>query len=119
MPGFEPAIIGQKVIVMDPNTGNHSNFLSLKHADKSFRPVGVKFDIKGDALYVVSIGKTEIRTDNPVNNETSAGLYPFSTIHAMPWAFANSGIIWKITRENNNNNTAGVTTTLPANINKK
>ncbi|MFL6491479.1 MAG: tyrosine-type recombinase/integrase [Nitrososphaera sp.] len=35
-------------------TGNHSDFLSLKDIDKTFRPVGVKFDLKGDALYVLA-----------------------------------------------------------------
>jgi glucose/arabinose dehydrogenase len=97
MPGIQPSIVGQKVVMLDPNTGNHSDFLSLKSIDKSFRPVGVKFDLKGDALYVVSIGKTEVRTDVPVSNLTSSGLYPFATIHAMPWAFANTGVVWKIT----------------------
>ena len=99
MPGIQPSIVGQKVVRLDPNTGNHSDFLSLKSIDKSFRPVGVKFDLKGDALYVVSIGKTEVRASVPVNNQTSSGLYPFASVHAMPWPYANTGVVWKITHE--------------------
>ncbi len=99
MPGIQPSIVGQKVVRLDPNTGNHSDFLSLKSIDKSFRPVGVKFDLKGDALYVVSIGKTEIRTNVPVNNQTSSGLYPFASVPAMPWPYANTGVVWKITHD--------------------
>jgi glucose/arabinose dehydrogenase len=99
MPGIEPGIVGQKVVMLDPSTGNHSDFLSLKDIDKTFRPVGVKFDLKGDALYVVSIGKTEVRSNVPVSNLTSSGLYPFATVHAMPWPYANTGVVWKITRD--------------------
>jgi glucose/arabinose dehydrogenase len=99
MPGIEPGIVGQKVVMLDPNTGNHTDFLSLKDIDKTFRPTGVKFDLKGDALYVVSIGKTEVRSNVPVSNLTSSGLYPFATVHAMPWPYANTGVVWKITRD--------------------
>ncbi|MFL6309614.1 MAG: PQQ-dependent sugar dehydrogenase [Nitrososphaera sp.] len=99
MPGIQPGIVGQKVVMLDPNTGNHSDFLSLKDIDKTFRPVGVKFDLKGDALYVVSIAKTEVRSNVPVSNLTSSGLYPFATVHAMPWPYANTGVVWKITRD--------------------
>jgi len=99
MPGIQPSIVGQKVVMLDPNTGNHSDFLSLKDIDKTFRPVGIKFDLKGDALYVVSIAKTEVRSNVPVSNLTSSGLYPFATVHAMPWPYANTGVVWKITRD--------------------
>jgi len=99
MPDIEPGIVGQKVVMLDPNTGNHTDFLSLKDIDKTFRPVGVKFDLKGDALYVVSIGKTEVRSNVPVSNLTSSGLYPFATVHAMPWPYANTGVVWKIIRD--------------------
>ncbi|MFL6510096.1 MAG: hypothetical protein ACJ700_02790, partial [Nitrososphaera sp.] len=99
MPGIQPGIVGQKVVMLDPNTGNHSDFLSLKDIDKTFRPVGVKFDLKGDALYDVSIAKTEVRSNVPVSNLTSSGLYPFATVHAMPWPYANTGVVWKITRD--------------------
>ena len=99
MPGIEPGIVGQKVVMLDPNTGNHTDFLSLKDIDKTFRPVGVKFDLKGDALYVVSIGKTEVRSNVPVSNLTSSGLYPFATVHAMPWPYANTGVVWKVIRD--------------------
>ena len=106
MPGFQPSIVGQKVVALDPATGNFSDFLSLKNMDKSFRPVGVKFDVNGDSLYVVSIGKTEVRTEAPLNNQTSGGLYPFATVPAMPWAYANTGVVWKITHTTSNNTTA-------------
>ena len=106
MPGFQPNITGQKVITLDPSTGKNTDFLSLKAVDKSFRPIGAKFNLNGDSLYIVSIGKTEIRTNVPVNNQTSSGLYPFATIHAMPWAYANTGVVWKISRDTARNDTS-------------
>jgi glucose/arabinose dehydrogenase len=103
MPGFKPNITGQKVIMLDPNTGNFSDFVSLKKFNKDFRPIGVKFDNKGDALYIVSYGKTILRESVPTGGSgipgyrSGAGLYPFATIHATVWPYANTGVIWKIT----------------------
>jgi glucose/arabinose dehydrogenase len=103
MPGFKPNITGQKVVRFDPNTGNFTDFVSLKKFNKDFRPIGVKFDLKGDALYIVSYGKTTLRESVPTGGSgipgyrSGAGLYPFATIHATVWTYANTGIIWKVT----------------------
>jgi hypothetical protein len=66
-----------------------SGFLSLKSNDTSFRPVGIKFNNKENALYVVSMGKFEVRTTLP--NGTPL---PMPT----PWAYADTGVVWKIMR---------------------
>ena len=103
MPGFKPNITGQKVVRFDPNTGNFTDFVSLKKFNKDFRPIGVKFDLKGDALYIVSYGKTTLRESVPTGGSgipgyrSGTGLYPFATIHATVWTYANTGIIWKVT----------------------
>jgi hypothetical protein len=102
LPGFKPNITGQKVIMVDPNTGNFTDFVSLNKIVKDFRPIDVKFDPKGDALYIVSYGKTEIRETVPTGGSgipgyrSGAGLYPFGTIHATVWTYANTGVIWKV-----------------------
>jgi glucose/arabinose dehydrogenase len=107
--GFSPTIIGQKVIMLDPQTGNFSDFISLKNIDKTFRPVGIKFNPQGDELYVVSNGKFEITTDVPGppsgldNYRTGAGLYTFASLHATAWPYANDGVVWKVTKINNDN----------------
>jgi glucose/arabinose dehydrogenase len=95
LPGFPTTITGQKVVMVNPATGNSTDFISLKHPDPSFRPVGVKFNLHGDAMYVVSFGKTEIRAGIP---GSGAGLYPFGSIHGVVWAYPNTGVIWKITK---------------------
>ena len=108
LPGIKPNITGQKVIMLDPRTGNYTDFLSLSRPDRSFHPIGVKFDLKGDAMYVTSYGKVEIRTSNPAGRSGTdhlafgSGLYPFATIHAMVWPYANTGVVWKIARANTN-----------------
>ncbi len=109
-PGFSPEIIGQKVIMLDPETGNQTDFITLKKIDKTFRPIGIKFSPQGDSLYVVSNGKFEIRTDVPGppsgtgDYRTGSGLYPFATLHATAWPYANDGVIWKVTKINDNDN---------------
>ena len=65
LPGFTPTITGQKVVVIDPRSGNHTDFVSLKRIDKRFHPTGIKFDLKGDAMYIADFGKVEVRTSNP------------------------------------------------------
>jgi hypothetical protein len=116
LPGIKPNITGQKVVMLDPKTGNYSDFLSLSKPDRSFHPVGVKFDLKGDSMYVTSYGKVEIRTSNPAGLSGTdhlafgAGLYPFATIHAMVWPYANTGVVWKISKVNTNTNTNTTTT---------
>ena len=110
MPGFKPEIIGQKVIMLDPKKGNSTDFVSLKKIDKSFRPVGVKFNPNGDALYIISNSKFEITTDVPGpasgldNYRVGKGLYTFASLHATAWPYANTGIIWKVTKDNSTDN---------------
>jgi glucose/arabinose dehydrogenase len=107
MPGFKPEIIGQKVIMLDPSKGNFTDFVSLKKIDKTFRPIGIKFNPSGDALYIISNSKFEITTDVPGpwsgidGYKTGKGLYPFASLHAIAWPYANTGIIWKVTKDNN------------------
>jgi glucose/arabinose dehydrogenase len=119
LPGIKPNITGQKVVMLDPKTGNYSDFLSLSKPDRSFHPVGVKFDLKGDSMYVTSYGKVEIRTSNPAGLSGTdhlafgAGLYPFATIHAMVWPYANTGVVWKISKVNTNTNTTTTAGTPP------
>jgi hypothetical protein len=114
LPGFNPVIVGQKVLTLDPKTGNFSDFISLKQIDKNFRPVGVKFNPQGDALYIISNGRFEITTDVPGpfsgvdHYKTGKGLYPFASLHATAWPYANTGVIWKVTKINNNNNESGI-----------
>lgn len=112
LPGFPTTITGQKVVMVNPNTGNATDFISLKHPDPSFRPVGVKFNLQGDAMYVVSFGKTEIREGIP---GSGAGLYPFGSIHATVWAYPNTGVVWKVTKIGSGTNTmSGSNGTKPA-----
>nr|MDQ3853005.1 hypothetical protein [Thermoproteota archaeon] len=81
-------IAGQKVIVFDPNSGNYSNFLSLKNPDPSFHPVDVEFSHDGSTLYVASVGKVEMRDTTPQGHELPA---------PMPWFHQNTGALWRIT----------------------
>jgi glucose/arabinose dehydrogenase len=99
-PQFSVSTNGPKVIMVNPDTGNYTNFISPKGLNWDFRPVGIKFNLNGDALYIVSIGKTEIRASVPPTGHDG----PFSTTPAVPWTYANSGVIWKVTKINNNNN---------------
>ena len=85
----ERGIVGQKVVMLDPQTKNYSDFLSLKTPDTGFRPVGIAFNTSEDALYIASIGKVEVRTTLPNNN----------SIHLpeqVPWYYPNTGVIWKV-----------------------
>ncbi len=113
--GFCPSIVGQKVIALNPKTGNYSDFVSLKNIDKNFRPVGIKFNPKGDALYIISNRKFEIKADVPgppsglKNYSIGKGLYPFASLHATAWPDADSGIIWKVTKISSSNLTASNT----------
>jgi hypothetical protein len=80
---------GQKVIVIDTQTGNFTDFISLKKPDLNFRPVGVKFNEKEGALYIIDFGKAEIKS-----------ILPNGTPLPMPvvWPYANSGVVWKVTK---------------------
>lgn len=85
---LEGGIVGQKVALVDPASGNVTDFMSLNAPDPSFRPVGLQFHEDEDALYVVSIGKFEVRTTLP--NGTPL---PEPT----PWGYAFTGVVWKVT----------------------
>lgn len=119
LPGFTPTIRGQKVVMLDPKTGNYTDFVSLNRIDSRFHPTGVKFDLKGDAMYIADFGKVEVRTDaigSASGTDRLAfgtGLYPFATIHAMLWPYANTGVIWKVTKLSGSENVAA-STTLPS-----
>jgi glucose/arabinose dehydrogenase len=82
------AIIGQKVIALDLNTGNYTDFISLNVPDLSFRPVGLTYNEDENALYIVTIGKAEVKTQLPSGEPLP---YP------IPWAYPFTGVIWKIT----------------------
>jgi hypothetical protein len=56
-PPAQKIIIGQKVVTIDLRTGIISDFVSLKSPDPSFRPMGVKFNDKENALYIISTGR--------------------------------------------------------------
>ena len=120
LPGFTPTIRGQKVIMLDPKTGNYTDFVSLNRIDSRFHPTGVKFDPKGDAMYIADFGKVEVRTEAIGSGSGTdrlafnTGLYPFATIHAMVWPYANTGVIWKVTKMAGN--AAETTTSSGANI---
>jgi hypothetical protein len=106
-PQFSTSTNGPKVIMVNPDTGNYTNFISPKSLNWDFRPVGIKFNLNGDALYIVSIGKTEIRASVPPTGHDG----PFSTTPAVPWTYANSGVIWKVTKINNNNSSSSTSPT--------
>ncbi|HEY7082976.1 MAG TPA: hypothetical protein VH500_25060 [Nitrososphaeraceae archaeon] len=83
-------VIGQRVVVFDPNTLGLTDFITLNTADGSFRPTGIKFSPDGNSLYIASVGLNEVRTISP------AGVsLPFTL--GLPWAFPNTGVIWKVT----------------------
>ena len=84
-------IVGQKVIMFNPQNKSYSDFISLDKPDTSFRPVGIAFNKNENALYVTSIGKVEIRTTLPNDNSIELS-------EPSPWYYPNTGIIWKVTK---------------------
>jgi glucose/arabinose dehydrogenase len=84
-------IVGQKVVVLNPQNKSHSDFVSLDKPDTSFRPVGIEFNKNENALYITSIGKVEIRTTLPNDNSIELS-------EPSPWYYPNTGIIWKVTK---------------------
>jgi glucose/arabinose dehydrogenase len=88
-------IVGQKVVMLNPQNGNHSDFVSLNTPDTSFRPVGIAFNQDESALYIASIGKVEVRTTLPNNSITLP--------NPVPWYYPNTGVIWKITKSSGSN----------------
>ena len=67
-------------------------FVSLNTPDSSFRPIGIAFNQNEDALYIASIGKVEVRTTLPNNNNSIQLPEP------VPWYYPNTGVIWKVTK---------------------
>jgi glucose/arabinose dehydrogenase len=90
IPEGEPEKVGGKVIAVDPETGNFTDFVSLNSNDISFRPVGIAFNEEENALYIASIGKFHIRMTAP-----NGASLPEPT----PWGYLFTGVIWKITSE--------------------
>ncbi len=86
--GVNGKIIGQQIEMMDPNTGNLTDFLSLKAPDPSFRPVALAFNDKENALYITSIAKVEIKTTTDLG-----GQLPMPVV----WPYPFTGAIWKVT----------------------
>jgi glucose/arabinose dehydrogenase len=84
-------IVGQKVVVFNPQNKSYSDFISLDKPDTSFRPVGISFNKKENALYIISIGKVEIRTTLPNDNSIKLP-------EPSPWYYPNTGVIWKVTK---------------------
>lgn len=83
-------ILGQKIVMLNTTTANLTDFLSLKKPDPSFRPVSFNFSPDGNALYVVSFGKSEHRTTLPTNGAK----LPVPQI----WSYKYTGVIWRITK---------------------
>lgn len=88
-PPTQKIIIWQKVVTIELKTGIIADFVSLKSPDPSFRPMGAKFNDKENALYIISIGKVQVRNTMP--NGTPL---PMPT----PWGYAHTGVVWKITK---------------------
>src|SRR5918996_2536705 len=88
----ERDMIGQKVVMLDLQNKNYSDFISLKTPDASFRPVGIAFNPNEDALYIASIGKVEVRTTLPNNNGIQLP-------EPVPWYYPDTGVIWKVTQK--------------------
>ncbi len=70
------------------NTGNYTDFISLNAPDLSFRPVGITYNEDENALYLVTIGKAEVKTQLPSGEPLP---YP------IPWGYPFTGAVWKIT----------------------
>jgi glucose/arabinose dehydrogenase len=81
--------IGQKIVMLDTKTGKIDNFISLKKPDPTFRPIGVAFSNDGNAMYIASIGKQEVRNTLP-----SGVSLPIP----QTWVYQHTGIIWKVTK---------------------
>lgn len=86
--------IGQKVLMLNPQTRNSNDFVSLNTPDTSSRPVGIAFNKNESALYVASIGKVEVRTTLPDNGAILSD--------PVPWYYPNTGVIWKVINSNSN-----------------
>ena len=56
----------------------------------NFRSTGLAFSPGGNTLHIASVRLNEVRTISP----TGAAV-PFPL--GLPWAFENTGVVWKIT----------------------
>ena len=75
--------------MLDTNGGKLENFISLKKPDPSFRPIGITFSNDGNAMYIASIGKQEVR--NTLPNGTPLPI-------SQTWVYQNTGVIWKVSK---------------------
>jgi len=82
-------IIGQKVIMLNPYTGNYTDFVSLKNPNSSFRPVGLSFNSNENSLYIISIGKVEVISKSPLNGNIKLK-------EPTPWYYPNTGVVWRV-----------------------
>ncbi|MGI8833585.1 MAG: hypothetical protein ACR2IS_13245, partial [Nitrososphaeraceae archaeon] len=82
-------IVGHKVMMLDPKTGNYSEFLGAIRDPSVFTPVGLAFDHNGSALYIADIGKLELR--NTLPNGTPLN-------HTVTWPYPYTGVVWKVTQ---------------------
>lgn len=93
MDGFKNSqdvdIKGQKIILFDPKNKTYKDFISLKNADPSFRPIDVSFNPNGSALYITSLSKAEIRNTIPEKG--------FPLTNPTPWYYKHTGVLWKVT----------------------
>jgi hypothetical protein len=83
-------IIGQRVVMLNLENGNVTDFISLKN-DPSFRPMGIKFNEKEGALYIISAGKLEVRDTFPNGKPLPM---------PMLWGYAHTGVVWKVMKTN-------------------
>jgi glucose/arabinose dehydrogenase len=85
----EEKIIGQKVIMLNPYTGNYTDFVSLKNPNSNFRPVGLSFNSNENSLYIISIGKVEVISKSPLNGNIKLK-------EPTPWYYPNTGVVWRV-----------------------
>ncbi len=97
--------IGQKIVMLDTKTGKSQNFISIKKPDPNFRPIGITFSNDANAMYVISIGKQEVR--NTLPNGVSLPI-------PQTWVHQHTGIIWKITKNSSSSPTKIALSPVPA-----
>lgn len=82
-------IIGHKVYMIDPQTGNFSDFLTVKGDPAIFTPIGLEFNKKGSELYLADLGRLDLRDTLP--NGTPLNM-------TVTWPYPDTGVIWKISK---------------------
>jgi hypothetical protein len=88
--------------VLNPQTKNYSDFVSLNTPVTSFRPVGIAFNQNEGALYIACIGKVEVRTTLPNDNNNNSIHLPepvpwhFHSVLTKNVAFETSGLSFKV-----------------------